>query len=75
MASNIDPRRDTVVSDGPVDVLDHAAPQPLYGSKMGIDATRKIAGENYNREWPEDIRMNADVVHKIDEMWENLGIG
>ena len=75
LGSNIDPRRDVTFSDGPVDVLDHAAPQPLYGSKMGIDATRKIAGEGHDRPWPEDIRMSADVVEKIDRLWGKLGIG
>lgn len=75
LGSNIDPRRDITFSDGPVDVLDHAAPQPLYGSKMGIDATRKIAGEGHDRPWPEDIRMSSDVVAKIDRLWGKLGIG
>jgi len=75
LGSNIDPRRDITFSDGPVDVLDHAAPQPLYGSKMGIDATRKIAGEGHDRPWPEDIRMSSEVVDKIDRIWGELGIG
>ena len=75
LGSNIDPRRDIVFVDGPVDVLDHAAPQPLFGSKMGIDATRKIAGEGHDRAWPEDIRMNPDVIRRIDDIWGRLGIG
>lgn len=75
LGSNIDPRRDITFSDGPVDVLDHAAPQPLYGSKMGIDATKKIAGEGHDREWPEDIVMSPNVVAKIDSIWSELGIG
>jgi len=75
LGSNIDPRRDITFSDGPVDVLDHAAPQPLFGSKMGIDATRKIAGECHDRPWPEDIRMSAEVMRKIDGIWGKLGIG
>ncbi len=75
LGSNIDPRRDITFSQGPVDVLDHAAPQALYGSKMGIDATKKIAGENHHREWPEDIIMSPEVVEKIDGIWGKLGIG
>lgn len=75
LGSNIDPRRDVVFADGPVDVLDHAAPQPLFGSKMGIDATRKIPGEGHDRPWPEDIRMSPDVVRRIDDIWGRLGIG
>ncbi len=75
LGSNIDPRRDTMFSDGPVDVLDHAAPQALFGSKMGIDATRKIEGEGHNRPWPEDIRMSRDVIERVDSIWRNLGLG
>lgn len=75
LGSNIDPRRDVSFADGPVDVLDHAAPNALFGSKMGIDATRKIAGEGHDRPWPEDIRMSADVIEKVDKLWGRLGIG
>jgi 4-hydroxy-3-polyprenylbenzoate decarboxylase len=74
LGANIDPRRDIVLSDGPVDVLDHAAPNALYGSKMGIDATRKIPGEEHYRPWPEEIVMSADVKAKIDDIWSELGI-
>lgn len=75
LGSNIDPRRDITFSDGPVDVLDHAAPQPLYGSKMGIDATKKIEGEGHSRPWPDDIRMTPEVVARVDTVWRDLGIG
>ncbi len=75
LGSNIDPRRDVTFAEGPVDVLDHAAPQALFGSKMGIDATRKIAGEGHNREWPEEIKMSAEVKAKIDGLWGGLGLG
>ncbi|NLN76398.1 MAG: menaquinone biosynthesis decarboxylase [Armatimonadetes bacterium] len=75
LGSNIDPRRDIIFADGPVDVLDHAAGQPLFGSKMGIDATRKIAGEGYNRAWPDDIKMSDEIISRIDNIWRDLGIG
>ncbi len=75
LGSNIDPRRDIMFAEGPVDVLDHAAPQALFGSKMGIDATRKMPGEGHDREWPEDIVMTPEVVEKIDRIWGDLGIG
>jgi 4-hydroxy-3-polyprenylbenzoate decarboxylase len=58
--------------EGPSDVLDHAAPQPFFGSKVGIDATRKIPGE-YTREWPDEIRMSDEVKRKMDELWEQIG--
>jgi len=75
LGANIDPRRDVFFSDGPVDALDHAAPNSLFGSKLGIDATRKIAGEGHDREWPSDVRMDADTITKIDSIWKELGIG
>lgn len=75
LGSNTDPRRDIIFFDGPVDVLDHSAPQPLFGSKMGIDATRKIAGERHDRPWPNDIIMSSEIKTKIDDLWGKLGIG
>jgi len=72
--NNIDPERDVEFVYGPVDILDHASRRPGYGSKMGIDATRKLADEGHTREWPEDIRMSADVVAKIDSLWDELGL-
>jgi 4-hydroxy-3-polyprenylbenzoate decarboxylase len=75
LGSNIDPKRDITFSEGPVDALDHAAPQPMYGSKMGIDATRKLPGEGHNRPWPEDISMSPEIKAKIDSIWSKLGIG
>ena len=74
LGGNIDPKRDIFFSEGPVDVLDHAAPHSLYGSKMGIDATRKIEGEEHFRPLPEDIKMSQDVVKRIDAIWAELGI-
>ena len=74
LGANIDPRRDVFFSEGPVDALDHAAPQGLFGSKMGIDATKKIEGEGHFRDWPDDIVMSPEVVAKIDKIWGDLGI-
>ncbi|MFP3868828.1 MAG: menaquinone biosynthesis decarboxylase [Desulfobacteraceae bacterium] len=74
LGNNIDPRRDLVLVDGPVDVLDHASPLPHYGSKMGIDATRKWPEEGFSREWPPIIEMAPEVVKKVDELWPRLGL-
>ena len=72
--NHIDPKRDTVFVEGPVDVLDHAAPVLGYGSKFGVDATRKWRGEGFEREWPEPIVMDPQTKKYIDSIWEKLGI-
>ncbi|MBN2288394.1 MAG: menaquinone biosynthesis decarboxylase [Candidatus Glassbacteria bacterium] len=72
--NNIDPQRDTVFSPGPADTLDHAAALPHFGSKMGIDGTRKLPGEGFNRPWPERITMTDEVRGKIDRIWKELGL-
>ncbi len=72
--NNIDPERDVRFTMGPVDVLDHASREFTYGSKMGIDGTRKWADEGYHREWPELITMDDATKASIDEMWPHLGI-
>ena len=72
--NHIDPRRDTVFVDGPVDVLDHAAPALGFGSKFGIDATRKWRGEGFDREWPDAIVMDEPTKRYIDSVWAKLGI-
>jgi len=72
--NNIDPERDIQFTLGPIDSLDHAARMPNYGSKMGIDATRKWAAEGFQRPWPEMLRMDAATKAKVDAMWEKLGL-
>lgn len=72
--ANVDARRDLVIVDGPVDVLDHAAPRALIGGKLGIDATRKTAADGYARTWPPDIVMDSNVKARIDALWPRLGI-
>ncbi len=74
VANNIDPERDIQFTLGPVDSLDHASRMPNYGSKMGIDATRKWAAEGFTRRWPELIEMDAETKARVDKIWEKLGI-
>jgi 4-hydroxy-3-polyprenylbenzoate decarboxylase len=71
----IDPERDIEFVLGPVDTLDHAARMQDFGSKMGIDATRKWASEGYSGRWPDEIRMDEATKQRISEMWSRLGIG
>ena len=74
VGNHIDPKRDTVFLDGPVDVLDHAAPRLGFGSKVGIDATRKWRGEGFEREWPDAITMDEKTKRYIDTIWHELGL-
>jgi 4-hydroxy-3-polyprenylbenzoate decarboxylase len=74
VANNIDPERDIQFTLGPVDTLDHASRMPNYGSKMGIDATRKWAAEGFTRTWPRMLKMEPSVVARIDSIWKKLGI-
>ncbi len=72
--NNVDWKRDVVVTEGPLDVLDHSSPQPLWGGKIGIDATRKEPGEGHLREWPPDVEMSSEVRARIDRLWPQLGL-
>ncbi len=74
IGNNVDPKRDTVFVEGPVDALDHAAPLPHLGSKMGMDCTKKWQEEGFMREWPKVIKMDPDVKKRVDEIWERLGL-
>ena len=73
-ANNIDPERDIQFTLGPVDTLDHASRLPNFGSKMGIDATRKWAAEGFNRQWPPMLKMSDEVTAKVDALWPRLNI-
>jgi len=70
----IDPERDIEVVHGPVDELDFASRLPCYGSKLGVDATRKWREEGFARRWPDEIVMSEDVKRRIDALWPSLGI-
>jgi 4-hydroxy-3-polyprenylbenzoate decarboxylase len=72
--NNIDPERDIQFTLGPVDQLEHASRLPSYGSKMGIDATRKWPGEGFARPWPDEIRMDEQTKKRVDEKWTKLGL-
>ncbi len=69
LTANTDPQRDSIFTKGPSDVLDHATSEIAMGSKLGIDATRKLAGEGFKRPWPPLIKMDDDVRRKIDSLF------
>ena len=72
--NHIDPERDVRFTMGPVDVLDHASRAFTYGSKMGVDATRKWPDEGFTREWPDRIVMDEATRKAVTEKWARLGI-
>jgi 4-hydroxy-3-polyprenylbenzoate decarboxylase len=71
---NTDPRRDMMFVDGPLDILDHASPLLGYGSKVGIDATRKWKAEGFDREWPRPIEMSEDISAMVSARWAEYGL-
>nr|MCU0768422.1 UbiD family decarboxylase [Burkholderiaceae bacterium] len=74
LTTRVDPTRDTVLVDNtPIDYLDFASPVSGLGSKMGIDATSKWAGET-SREWGRPITMDAAVKARVDALWNELGL-
>jgi 4-hydroxy-3-polyprenylbenzoate decarboxylase len=70
----IDPERDVQFSLGPVDTLDHAARMQDFGSKMGVDATRKWRSEGFLRPWPDEIVMDEHTKARVDALWKALGL-
>ena len=68
LCANTDPARDTTVIKNPSDSLDHAPTEQNIGSHMGFDATRKLPGENYQRHWPELLKMTAEARAVVDEL-------
>jgi 4-hydroxy-3-polyprenylbenzoate decarboxylase len=69
LCANTDPQRDSIFTKGPADVLDHATSEMAIGSKLGIDATRKLPGEGYKRPWPPLIKMSDEIRRKIDSLF------
>ena len=74
IAAHVDPQRDVVIIPNThTDELDPSTPTPGYGSKLGIDATRKLPEEYGGKEWPEEVEQDPSIVEKIDRIWNLLG--
>ena len=73
LCANTDPERDSTIIRNPSDSLDHAPTEQNIGSHMGIDATRKLPGENYHRRWPELLKMDERVQAIVDSLRKNQG--
>lgn len=72
--NNIDPQRDIEMVLGPIDSLDHASRLPNFGSKMGVDGTRKWASEGFTRPWPPLITMKPEVKQRVEALWKQAGM-
>ncbi|GHV96341.1 menaquinone biosynthesis decarboxylase [Spirochaetia bacterium] len=71
--NNVDGKRDLVLSDGPLDALDHSSPLPRFGCRIGIDATRKGPDEGHTRPWPSPLTMDAAVEELVRRRWKEYG--
>jgi 4-hydroxy-3-polyprenylbenzoate decarboxylase len=73
VCANVDPKRDVVLTEGPLDHLDHAPTLQFMGGKLGIDATHKSPAEGA-REWPEEILMSEEIKSLVDRRWAEYGL-
>jgi 4-hydroxy-3-polyprenylbenzoate decarboxylase len=73
VTANVDPKRDVLLTEGPLDHLDHAPTLQFYGGKLGIDATHKGPAEG-TREWPDEIVMSGEVRERVTSRWSEYGI-
>ena len=73
--THVDPQRDIQFTIGPMDDLENASNLPAYGSKMGIDATRKWPGEGFTREWPTRLKTTEAARRKADELLKSIAKG
>lgn len=74
VTSNVDPKRDFLFSEGPLDALDHSSDRFAFGSKVGIDATRKNSiHDQFKREWPKDLSFPEEIEKRISQQWSDYG--
>ena len=74
VCANIDPSRDLELVTGPLDILDHASVSSGGGGKLGIDATRKLPGEERVRDWPDELIMSDEVQQLVERRWNEYGL-
>jgi 4-hydroxy-3-polyprenylbenzoate decarboxylase len=73
VGANVDPKRDVVLTEGPLDHLDHSPTLQFIGGKLGIDATAKGPAEG-TREWPPEIEMSDEIRELVSSRWAEYGI-
>jgi len=72
--NNTDAKRDFVLNEGPLDALDHSSPNAFFGTRVGIDATKKWKEEGHTRPWPNDVEMDEATKEKVSARWDEYGI-
>jgi 4-hydroxy-3-polyprenylbenzoate decarboxylase len=70
--THVDPQRDIQFTRGPMDDLENASDLPAFGSKMGIDATRKWPSEGFMREWPTRLVTTDAAKTKAAELLKSI---
>jgi 4-hydroxy-3-polyprenylbenzoate decarboxylase len=75
VGTHYDPERDIQFTKGPVDDLEDASDLAAYGSKMGIDATRKWRSEGFTRPWPKRIVPSDAAVRRAEVLWQQIRKG
>ena len=74
VSTRMDPARDiTLVENTPIDYLDFASPESGLGSKIGLDATNKLAPET-KRDWGRKIRMCDEIIETVTRKWPDYGL-
>ena len=73
VCANVDPKRDVLITEGPLDHLDHAPGTQFYGGKLGIDATHKLPEEDA-RPWPDEIAMSDEIRDLVTRRWPEYGL-
>jgi len=74
VTSHLHPVRDLLFSDGPADMQDHATPIRGIGSRMGLDATRKLPDEGHSRDWPSPLQFDEIATHRLATRWADFGL-
>jgi 4-hydroxy-3-polyprenylbenzoate decarboxylase len=74
LINNLDPRRDANILNGPLSTLDFSSPTARFGSKMTLDATRKLSEEHYPRLWPLPAEFPAAIKRLLEDKWSSYGI-
>jgi len=72
VGTHIDPERDIQFTRGPVDDLEAASQIPAYGSKMGIDPTKKWTSEGFIREWPTRVVTTPEASEVAEKIWSQI---